>query len=265
MNPVLSKLVDTVWYQPSDPWWVIVLKTLIIGGFLALIFLKGMNKVKFGHRGVRTRGEVIITYKKDQMVKRGGEWFQVYAGEAKEYRPLIYPAIPFAHNMHCESVQVRFLELPPIVRPEPLQDLSIQLFFQLVNLDKAIVKNLDFKGALVSNCAAAVTRALNAGDYDDLSASLLGAKLSEVVLADEEFKTEATALGARLIRLNVASANTTPAAQLAKSLKKEGALLDPALAAILLERLSATATVQAEDAPQLSVWARLRRRFAQTA
>ena len=223
----VNGVLEYLWFRDNDPWWATLLRAVTLIGLVALFVIKGMHKVPSGSKALRTRFNKVVHYRRDIYDRRGNRLH--CRGDAKVVGPGLVTGIPFVHNVMIELVTEQFEPLPPFIRLQPLRELTSQISFQVVDLEKALVGVADYKGSLVNSCAA-VVRTLVAQTTlsdDDISARLL---------ADESLQQRASRLGVRLLDLNVSTSNLTDAAQLAHALKQEGIVLEATPTAVLAAR-----------------------------
>ncbi len=220
-------VLEYLWFRDNDPWWATLLRAVALIALVVLFVIKGMHKVPSGSKALRTRFNKVVHYRRDTYDRLG---YTIHGrGEAKVTGPGLVIGIPFVHNVMIESVTEQFLNLPPLIRLQPLREFASQINFQVVDLERALVGVADYKGSLVNSCASVVRRLVNQTTLsdDDISAR---------VLADESLQQRASDLGVKLSELNVSTSNLTEPAQLAHAFKQAGIVLGGSPAAILAAR-----------------------------
>ncbi len=234
----VNGVLEHLWFRDHDPWWATLLRAMAMIALVLVFVIKGMHKVPSGSKALRTRFNRVIHHRRDVYDRSG--YVINRRGDAKVVGPGLVIGIPFVHNVMVESVTEQFEPLPPIIRLQPLREFASQINFQVVDLEKALVGVADYRGSLVNSCAAVVRRLVRQTHFgdDDISARML---------ADESLQQRATALGVKLLELNVSTSNLTEPAQLAHAFKQEGIVLEGTSAAVLAAR-----TVNGASGPALT-------------
>jgi regulator of protease activity HflC (stomatin/prohibitin superfamily) len=223
----VNGVLEYLWFRDNDPWWATLMRAVTLIALVVLFVIKGMHKVPSGSKALRTRFSKVVHYRRDSYDRSVGGL--CLRGQAKVVGPGLVIGIPFVHNVMVELVTEQFVGLPPLIRLQPLRELTCQINFRVVDLEKALVGVADYKGSLVNSCAAVVRTLVlqpNLTD-DDLSAGLL---------AEESLQQRASGLGVKLLALNVSTSNLTEPAQLAHAFQQAGIVLSAAPAAVLAAR-----------------------------
>ena len=220
----VTGVLEYLWFRDNDPWWATLLRAVTLIALVVLFVIKGMHKVPSGSRALRTRFNKVVHYRRTTHDRLGNVLH--HSGDAKVVGPGLVIGIPFVHNVMIELVNEQFQALPPLIRMQPLREFASQINFQVVDLEKALIAFADYKGSLVNSCAAVVRTLVAQVDLsdDDISARMV---------ADESLVQRASALGVRILGLNVSTSNLTEPAQLAHALRQEDITPQLAPAAVL--------------------------------